>query len=115
MRNIRYYSVGGITLEVRSDLPFAARTFVPAIERFRAARPGRDRVRVDLHFSLLDLPAPRSAPVYRKSPWAIYRDRTGWTYVGDADRRTGVPHLVARFSPDHCAGDVYAPPGAARR
>ncbi|MCU0606661.1 MAG: hypothetical protein MUF78_04410, partial [Candidatus Edwardsbacteria bacterium] len=58
---------------------------------------------------LPDLTAPRTPPVYHKSPWTIYRGRSGWTYVGDADRRTGVHHLVARFDRDHGDGDIYAP------
>jgi hypothetical protein len=106
----RYYSVGGITIEVRSDLPITDKTFAPALRQFEVTRPGKDIARVRLHFSL---PAARDIPqgteVYRKTPWSIARTRTGWVYTGIAKIGLKQSHLIAVFNHGHTSGDIYVP------
>ncbi len=116
LKNIRYYSVGGITLEVRSDLPVTDRTFAPALRLFEVARPGRDRVRVRLHFSLpLPKDVSRGTEVYRKPPWSIVKTRKDWVYQGISKIGLKQSHLIAWFNASHTQGDIYVPSDAVFR
>jgi hypothetical protein len=70
----RYYRIGGITIQVESDLPFAENTYNPQIELFRVNGPGDDTVTIHHHFELPDLNGQSlGRQVYRKAPWAIYQ------------------------------------------
>ncbi len=105
----RFFRIGGITIQVDSDLPFSDSTFHPKFESFRADGPGEDTVRIHHHFSLPDLPKEkRGEEVYRKSPWAIYRKGRSWIYAGIPTDGTVSPlHRVAVFSDDHSSGRIY--------
>lgn len=109
LMNTRYYRIGGITLRLESDRPFREDTFAPEIECFRASRPGRDTVRVRLHFSLPGRTRPSGLLSFRKPPWAIYGTRRGWTYVGISRAGNRRPHMMATFDRDHSIGDIYVP------
>lgn len=109
LMNTRYYRVGGITLRLESDRPFREGTYDREIECFRASRPGRDMVRVRLHFSLPRQARPSGQLSFRKPPWAIYRSRRGWTYSGISRTGNRRPHMVATFDRAHSIGDVYVP------
>lgn len=110
--NRRYYMVGGITIQVDSDIPFTDATFHPKFEKFRVYGPGEDTVTIRHHFNLPDIPEEkRGTELYRKSPWAIYRKGRSWIYTGIPTDGTVSPvHRVAVFSEDHSAGRIYNDP-----
>ncbi|MCK6557273.1 radical SAM protein [Candidatus Binatia bacterium] len=109
----RYYRVGGLTVQVDADLPFAADTFASNVEAFRVDGPGEDNIVIRHHFSLPSLdPAKLGVEVYRQPPWAIYRKGGAWIYVGISPAGGGAPpHRVAVFDRDHGRGRIYSPDG----
>jgi hypothetical protein len=112
----RYYSVGGITITVRSDRPITDNTFAPALRLFEITRPCRDTARVRLHFSLPSAKdIPRGTEVYRKSPWSIAKTPTGWVYTGISKIGLKQSHLIAVFNHGHTTGDIYVPNDAVYR
>lgn len=111
--HVRYYGIGGITIQVGCDLPINDATFHPKFTAFRVEGPGSDTVVIRHHFGL-----PQSIPgmdepqspkqVYRKPPWAIYHTAGSWVYLGIApDRNDPELRQVAVFDLDHSAGDIY--------
>jgi hypothetical protein len=79
----RYYHIAGITIRMESDLPITDTTFHPKFKHFEVNGPGEDTITIRHHFSLPDLTDwDMGEEVYRKSPWAIYRNGPSWIYVG---------------------------------
>jgi len=107
----RYYGVGGITVQLESDLPFGERTFADKLRPFEVDGPGSDTIMIRHHFGLPDIEAGElGPPVYHHPPWAVYRTRHGWVYLGILPGGEGLPwHRVAVFNADHSRGDVYHP------
>ena len=105
----RYFQIGGITVQVGSDLPLSDTTFDTKFECFRTDGPGPDTVRIHHHFSLPSLPVEsRGDEVYRRPPWAVYRNGDSWVYTGiPTDGADSPLHRVAVFSPDHASGEIY--------
>ena len=110
--NRRFFRIGGITIQVDSDISYSDTTFHPKFEKFRVDGPGEDMVTIRHHFSLPDLPEDkRGVEMYRKSPWAIYKKGRSWVYTGIPTDGTVSPiHRVAVFSEDHSAGRIYNDP-----
>ncbi|HOX36197.1 MAG TPA: radical SAM protein [Methanoregulaceae archaeon] len=108
----RYFRIGGITVQVDSDLPLSDSTFHPKFSTFRADGPGADTVRIHHHFTIPDLPEEqRGEELYRKPPWAIYRKGRSWIYAGIPTDGTVSPvHRLAVFSQDHSSGHIYSNP-----
>ncbi len=105
----RYFQIGGVTVQVDSDLPMNASTFHTKFQCFEVQGPGEDTIRLRHRFQLpyaelKDL----GRVVYDKPPWRIHRNERGWTYLGVAQQngRTSI-YQVARFSEDHTEGVVY--------
>lgn len=105
----RFYQIGGITIQVESDLPFSETTFHRKFSDFRVDGPGEDTVKIRHHFSIPDLPEDeRGEEIYRKSPWAIYRKGRSWIYAGiPTDGSVSPLHRLAVFSEDHSSGRIY--------
>ena len=84
----RYYQIGGITIQIDSDLPIKEKTFHPKFKLFEVNGPGKDTIVLNHHFSL---PDPSSLvlgeEVYRHPPWAIYRSNNAWTYVSFVEKK----------------------------
>ena len=109
MDHPHYYQIGGITIQLESDLPFTDRTFTPQIELFRVDKPGDDTVTIHHHFELPDLQRQDlGKEVYRKAPWAIYQQGDAWVYLGILPG-DGDPALwkVATFNHDHTKAEIY--------
>jgi MoaA/NifB/PqqE/SkfB family radical SAM enzyme len=105
----RYYQIAGITIQVDSDLPILDTTFHSKFRLFQMDEPGEDTISIRHHFSLPDLDGKDlGKEVYRKPPWAIYRHRNSWIYLGISplagERRL---HLVAVFNHDHTRARIY--------
>jgi len=105
----RFYEVGGIVLEVHSDLPLNDATFKPKFEVFRVDGPGDDNVSIHQHFGLPDVSGVRMAePAYRADPVFVYSTPPGWTYVEIARQghRRGVGQVIV-FDADFRTCHVY--------
>jgi MoaA/NifB/PqqE/SkfB family radical SAM enzyme len=105
----RYYQVGGITLQVDSDLPVKEDTFLPKFRHFQVEKPGDDIITIRHHFFIPEV--DRNAlgeEVYHRVPWAIFRKNGSWTYLGispeEYDPRI---HSVLIFNHDHTRVTVY--------
>ena len=111
MRDHRqYYKIGGITIQVDSELPFSNTTFGPAIDQFRVIEAGIDVVRIHHHFELPHIDVNKLGfEVYRRPPWVIYRQGETWVYLhGGPDGTGGVEvNKVAVFSADHSVASIY--------
>ncbi len=105
----RYYRIADITIQVDSDLPISDTTFRDQIDMFRTDGPGDDTVTLRHHFELPDLGGQDlGQEVYRKAPWAIYRQGDAWVYLGISPR-AGNPslHRVVTFNHDHTRAHIY--------
>ncbi|HOT98617.1 MAG TPA: hypothetical protein PLG50_04990 [bacterium] len=111
VEHCRWYSIGDITLQVESDLPFSSNTFSDKLELFRIASPGPDVVTVRHHFGLPDMAGwDLSREKYRREPWAIYQTDKGWIYLGILPQGFGEKlWKVVVFSPEHSQADIYHP------
>ena len=103
----RFYSIGGLTVQVESDLPITDTTFEPKFAVFEVDEPGPDTIVVRHHFGLPAVDEHRLGhEVYRRQPWAIYRSPEQVTYImgGPAvdDRE-----CVVLASVDHTVIDVF--------
>lgn len=105
----RYYTIAGLTLRVRSDLPITDTTFLPKFERFRLAAPGDDVVAFHHHFYIPDLSGQDTGPrVYQVPPWAVHHRPGVWTYIGiSPDGGEDRPHRLALFDEGHNRGEVF--------
>ena len=106
----RYFEIAGITLQVDSDLPVDDRTFHPKFEAFRVDGPGPDTVTIRHHFSLPDLEArDLGTELYRKPPWAIYRQNGAYIYLGISPQTDDSSlHRVATFNAGHTKARIYS-------
>ena len=104
----RYYGIAGMTIAVESDLPITDATFAARFTGFRVDGPGADTLTVRHHFGIPDVWATDlGEEVFRRVPWAVYRDGDRWTYVGiDADDERDV-HRVAIFNEGHTRVEVF--------
>jgi len=111
----RFFRIAGISIQVDADLPFNSKTLAHKFESFLAApdRKAGETVSLVHHFSL---PAVRAdalgKEVYRKPPWAIYRQGDSWTYLGISPRpRDRSIDRIAFFNLDHSRGQLYSKNG----
>ena len=107
----RHYRVGGLTLEVESDLPIADSTFHPKFELFRVAADGPADISFRHHFSLPDLEGlDLGTTVHHHPPWAVSKKGGSWIYRGifpdPADVRI---HRVMVFNESHTRGRIFSP------
>ena len=107
----RYYRIGGLTIRVEADLPFAGSTFRPKFEDFRVDGPGPDMISIRHHFELPDISGRDLGEiVYQTPPWEIHRKGGGWIYrgifPGPGDERT---HRLIAFAGDHTKARVFNP------
>jgi hypothetical protein len=111
MTYCRCYQIGGLTIQVESELPITETTFGAKFELFEVDGPGEPGERVVIRhifrpfdFEHEDL----GERVYRKAPWAIYRRGDEWLYLSVSptmeDSEAGD---VAVLSDDHTLGHMY--------
>ncbi len=109
-RNHRcYFKIADITLQVEFDLPINEQTFHPKFKRFQVKGPGEDNIVIRHYFSLPDLEGKSlGQEVYRRRPWAIYKNNNFWVYRGISP----IPedkslHRIAVFHADHSRAIIY--------
>ncbi len=105
----RYYEIGGVTIQVDSDLPFEKDSFLPKFEQFRMEEPGDDIVLIRYHFEIPELSIEDSGEeIYRKIPWAIYRKNKSWLYREILENRENdPPRRIVIFNDDHTLAEIY--------
>ena len=105
----RYYEIGGLTVQVESDLPIADDTFHAKFRSFEVDGPGADTIVVRHHFG----PRPfdeggLGRVLYRDSPWTIYSAPTGFTYVMSSGGNEAESIVVANAG--HTSIEVFNGP-----
>jgi radical SAM protein with 4Fe4S-binding SPASM domain len=105
----RYFEIARITIQVESDLAFNEGTFHPKFKIFEVNGPGRDTIAIRHHFSLPEAGTEvLGQEVYRKTPWAIYKNNGSWIYLGILpDGHKASPYRVAVFNSDHSRARIY--------
>jgi len=105
----RYYGIGGITVEVESDIPMTQETFHEKFKQFEVAGPGDDTISIRHHFALPDLDGKNlGKEFYRKPPWAVYKKDNSWIYLGispQADDKS--LHRAVVFNEAHTRARIY--------
>lgn len=105
----RYFDIAGITVQVDCDLPISDSTYEPKFKLFQKMQPGKDVVHLRIHFGIPDLQGKKlGREIYRKPPWAIYRHRDSWIYLGISTRRSNPAiHRLVVFNKGHDRADIY--------
>ncbi len=105
----RYFKIADITVQVESDLPINEQTFHPKFKQFEVKGPGGDNISIRHHFSLPDLDGKGLAnEVYRKAPWAIYKNNGSWIYLGISPTQGDKSlHRVVTFNANHTRARIY--------
>lgn len=108
-KNRRFFQIGGITIQVTSDIPFTDTSFSPRFDSFFTDIPGPDTVRIHHHFGIPDLDEKDlGQEVFRRVPWAIFRKGNSWIYAGiSSDENKKTLEKLAVFSLDHTIGTIY--------
>jgi len=96
---------------VESDLPIHNTTFHPKFKDFEVDGPGEDTITIRHHFGLPDVAKwELGREVYRKPPWAIYRNSESWIYLGILPSGdNGKFHRIAVFNDDYSHANIYNP------
>lgn len=112
-RHRRYYTIGGITLKVESELPFSETTFLPKFRLFEVDKPGNDVVSLKHFFFIPDIQVESlGKEVYRKAPWAIYKRGNSWIYANISNSKEDKSfYRVAVFNREHNRARIYHPDG----
>ncbi|MFC1808775.1 radical SAM protein [Candidatus Omnitrophota bacterium] len=105
----RYYKIADITIQIDSDLPITHETFHSKLKKFEVENAGEDTILISQHFELPDLVGQDlGKEVYRKTPWAIYKKRDAWIYLGIVSEGHNVNlHKIAVFNSDYTRGKIY--------
>lgn len=108
-KHTRYYKIGGVTVQISSDIPFKDDSFLPKLEKFRVKNPGDDIILIRYHFQIPDMKdVDLGEEIYRKIPWAIYRKNESWIYkeILDGQADDSVRRVVV-FNKDHTIAEIY--------
>lgn len=106
----RFYQIAGLTIMVCSDFQITDETFSPAIRQFQVDQPGDDTITIRLVPSIppvSDLKLGRE--FFRQQPWAIYRNRDAWIYLGIKDEYvTDNLFNISIFNDDHSNATIFS-------
>jgi hypothetical protein len=104
----RYFQCAGMTFQVDTDEVIGDNTFDAKFRAFEVGQPGDDHVTIRHHFELPGLDEDLGQELYRKPPWAIYRQGESWIYKGIApDPKNERVHQVAVFNHDYTRARIY--------
>ncbi|MGA8181463.1 MAG: hypothetical protein WB792_15475, partial [Desulfobacterales bacterium] len=68
---------------MESDLPITDSTFHSKFKLFEVEGPGEDTICIRHHFSIPEIDDwDLGKEIYRKPPWAIYKNGDSWIYLG---------------------------------
>lgn len=107
----RYYQIGGLTIQMESELPITDTTFAPKFKLFEVNGPGEDTIIIKHYFSLPDLDSwDLRKEVFRSNRWVIYRSEDSWIYVERISDYAGGDKYIRRvavFNHDHTRAMIY--------
>lgn len=104
----RYYKIGGITIQISSDIPLKKDSFLPKVEKFRVKDPGKDIILLRYHFAIPDVNEDDlGEEVYRKPPWAVFKKRGSWIYREILTDQEEIIRRIVVFNGDHSIGEIY--------
>ncbi|MBD3181154.1 radical SAM protein [Candidatus Poribacteria bacterium] len=109
----RYYQIGGMSLQIDSEIPFDEYTYSPKFKNFRIDGPLDDNITMYHQFSIPPYKDKNlGKEVYRLLPWVVYKKGKSWIY----ECISGVPgddrtYQLAVFSEDYRRGRIFSPDG----
>ena len=108
LTHLRYYQIGGITIQLAAAFPLKEDTFAPKFAKFQVDGPGTENISIRLYSSVPKRSELRlGEELYHRPPWAIYRQRDSWTYLGiSSDDKDCEPHSVSIYNEDHSRGII---------
>ncbi|MCP4117800.1 MAG: hypothetical protein GY737_20860 [Desulfobacteraceae bacterium] len=108
--NIKFYSVAGITIKVRSDYPITDNTFHSKFRQFEVDGPGDDNVVINHHFHMPDsINVPCEYEIYNKSQWQVFKTDTAWIFNYHSVLPEDFPHSVMGvFNSNYTVLDIYS-------
>jgi hypothetical protein len=106
----RYYSIGGMTIQVDADLPMNGATFAPKFRDFETREPGEDVISIGHHFEMPPWQTnDLGDEVYRKAPWSIRRKGDQWLYLGiSPDPQDPRLHCLAVMDRNHSRTRIFS-------
>ena len=105
--NRRFFRIGGLTIQVDSDLPFPQNAFAPRLDDFITDEPGQDII-LHHHFSLPETePSGFGRLIYEKPPYAIYRKDNSWIYTAIPEAPGTDIYQVIVFNHEHSRARIY--------
>lgn len=117
LEHLRYYQIAGITIQVTASFPIVDATFDNKFAPFQVDGPGEDNISLRLESPIPNKEDLRlGKEIYRRPPWAIYRQSHTWIYMGIPQDNSDVPpHSLAIFEDDHRQGSIYRDPDVYER
>ena len=107
-KNLRYYQIGDLTIQVEADLPFREDTFVQKFKLFRIEEPGQERVVIRHHFGFPELTEEKlGEKVYEFPPWLIRLAGDKWYYFGYSPWEHKNLYMLAVVSLDYREIDIF--------
>jgi MoaA/NifB/PqqE/SkfB family radical SAM enzyme len=104
----RYFTCGGITIRVDSDLILCDEMFHPTMSLFAVSSPGNEIIEIRHH---ADLPYLEDRDlgevVYKNSLWTVRKKGDSWIYLKE-DQKGGVVGVTV-FNRDYTRARIYGP------
>ncbi len=106
----RFFEVGGITILLESDLRIKDDTFEKKFSFFSVHAPSDDTITISHHFGIPNIKTEElGKELYRKPPWAIYRYKSSYLYLGIAPNADDPSlHILAICSDNHTHTEIYS-------
>jgi hypothetical protein len=107
--NSKFYSVAGITIEVRSDFSITGSTFHPKFKQFEVDGPGDDNVVINHHFHVPeDLILKNDECIFSNELIKIYKRTDKLLYKLEINETYRIYQTVyGLFNLDHTECDIY--------
>lgn len=105
----RYFLLGGVSIQVDSELPFGRQTLSSQLMTFRIDQPESDLITIHHHYHLPDLDILNEATlVYNKAPWEIYKNDSHWYYLAvRKGQKFREPSALAIFDQAHQHAHIF--------
>jgi MoaA/NifB/PqqE/SkfB family radical SAM enzyme len=106
-RHTRYFQVGGIHVQVKSQLDLKKVSFPERLESFAVDEPGNDLIKIRHYFDrAIKLNQDFAKNPYRRGPWLISHHGDTWLFqsINRKDELTG---RVVEFQNNHTVITVY--------
>lgn len=105
----RYFNIGGMTIQVESEIPITDSTFQPKFKKFEVKEPGNDIITIQHYFSIphkKDLNITKK--VYDNRPWVVCRNDDSWIYITKSSKfRLNKTYQLSVINGDHTTAKIY--------